>query len=279
MISLFSLMNLQNTNERFTSLPPYASAFAFELFSYENATSINEYPDAEDLWVRFLFINGSLTDDNPSPSIQSYPIFSRGLSETDMRWNDFFSLMTDIGMENVADWCLVCNANSVFCPALTGNTGDGDSGSGSGRRGRPPGVLSNEVAGVIGAVVTLAVLGLILLLAMLFGGVRFTRNNKSKKHDLGGFKGSAKLASDADLHLPKNAAPVGIVTNEVADEPKRGHERVGSWEMDKKDNRDTFSSLGGATVKGDDYGRKPSFDDDRDGINPFTAPVNPRESV
>ena len=114
---------------------------------------------------------------------------------------------------------------------------------------------------------------------MLFGGLRFHRNNKSKKHDLGGFKGSAKLASDADLHIPKNAAPIGIVANEVVEEPKRGHERVGSWEMDKKDGRDTFSSFGGATIKGDDYGRKPSFDDDRDGINPFTAPVNPRESV
>ena len=161
-------------------------------------------------------------------------------------------------------------------PALLGNSGNSDSSSSSsGHKG-----LSNVVAGVIGAIVTLAVAGLLFALAMLLFGVRLHRNSKyDKKHDLGGFKGSAKLASDADVHLPKNAAPVGIVANEVGEEPKRGHERVGSWEMDKKDPRDTFSSFGGATIKGDDYGRKPSFDDDRDGINPFTAPTNPRESV
>merc|ERR1711881_707303 len=276
MMSLFSLLNLPNINENFKSIPPYASAFAFELFSYENDTSISAYPDPDSLWVRFLYINGSLSDDNPSPSIQAYPIFSRGPSETDMRWNDFFSLMTDIGLENVADWCVLCNANSIFCPALTGEGTNG--GSGSVLTGRSGG-MAPAIAGVIGAVVTLAVIGLLLLLAMLVGGVRFHRNNKSKKHDLGGFKGGNKLASDADLHIPKNAAPIGVTANEVAEEPKRGHERVGSWEMDKKDPRDTFSSFGGATIKGDDYGRKPSFDDDRDGINPFISPVNPRESV
>ena len=276
MMALFSLLNLPNINENFASIPPYASAFAFELFSYENDTSVDQYPDSDSLWVRFLYINGSLSDDNPAPSIQAYPIFSRGPSETDMRWNDFYTLMTDIGLENVGDWCAVCNADSIFCPAFTGSDSTGGSGS-SLRRAR--GGMAPAIAGVIGAVVTLAVIGLLLALAMLIGGVRFHRNNKSKKHDLGGFKGSQKLASDADLHIPKNAAPIGIVANEVPESPKRGHERVGSWEMDKKEGRDTFSSFGGATIKGDDYGRKPSFDDDRDGINPFTSPVNPRESV
>jgi hypothetical protein len=275
MMALFSLLDLPNINEDFKYIPPYASAFAFELFSYENETTSNTYPDTNSLWVRFLYINGSLSDDNGSPSIQSYPIFSRGPSETDMRWNDFFSNMLDIGLENVGTWCMLCNANAVFCPALTGE----NSSSGSSSTLHKNSNVTPQVAGVIGAAVTLGTVGILLALAMVVGGIRFRRNDKSKKHDLGGFKGSAKLASDADLHLPKNAAPVGIVATEVASEPKRGHERVGSWEMDKKDPRDAFSSFGGATVKDDDYGAKTSFDDDRDGINPFTTPVNPRESV
>lgn len=91
------------------------------------------------------------------------------------------------------------------------------------------------------------------------------------------------MTSDQDLHLPKNAAPIGIATHEVdLGDQKRGHERVGSWELEnKQEGRNTMSSLGGMTAKGDDYGAKYSFDEDRlhDGINPFTAPVNPRESV
>ncbi|KIV98902.1 uncharacterized protein PV09_09348 [Verruconis gallopava] len=275
MMALFSLLSLQDIDTNFEYIPPFASAFAFELFSYENETSLGTYPDTDSLWVRFLYINGSLTNDNPNPSIQAYPIFSRGPSETDMKWNDFFNAMVSIGMENVGDWCVTCNANSVFCPAFTDSTGS--SGSSSSSRGKSS--VSPAVAGVIGAVVTLAVVGLLLGLAMLLGGVRFHRNPRSRKRDLGGFKGSAKLASDADLHLPKNAAPVGVVATEVANDQKRGHERVGSWEMDKKPGRDTFSSLGGATVKGDDYGAKSSLEEERDGISPFSAPVHPRESI
>jgi hypothetical protein len=276
MMSLFSLIDLPNINENFKNIPPYASAFAFELFSYENESTVGTYPDPDSLWVRFLYINGSLSDDNPTPSIQAYPIFNRGPSETDIRWNDFFSMMLNIGLENVGDWCILCNSDAIYCPALTGN----DASSGSSSSSHKNSNMTPQVAGVIGAAVTLGVAGILFALAMILGGLRFHRNNKSKKSELGGFKGSAKLASDTDLHLPKNAAPVGIVTAEVGNEPKRGHERVGSWEMDKKEGRDTFSSFGGATVKGDDYGVKSSFDDeDRDGINPFTTPVNPRESV
>jgi hypothetical protein len=281
MMALFSLMNLQGINENFMNIPPYASAFAFELFSYENDAGLGSYPDSDELWVRFLYINGSLSDDNPNPSIQAYPIFSRGPSETDIKWNDFYSLMTDIGLENVGDWCQVCNSDSIFCPAFTNNSGSNNFGVSSGHSGMSP-----AVAGVIGAIVTLGVTGLLFAALMVFAGLRLHRNNKSKKHDLGGFKGGAKLASDADLHIPKNAAPIGVSAAEVgpmspAEESKRGHERVGSWEMDKADHaRDTFSSFGGATVKGDDFGdRKTSFESDRDAINPFTAPTNPRTSV
>jgi hypothetical protein len=53
--------------------------------------------------------------------------------------------------------------------------------------------LSPQVAGVIGAAVTLGVLALAFILAMLVGGIRFHKVNRRMKSELGGFKGSSKL--------------------------------------------------------------------------------------
>lgn len=97
--------------------------------------------------------------------------------------------------------------------------------------------LSPAVAGVIGAVVTLAVAGLLFAVAMLVGGIRFHRVERNNKSQLGGFKGSRKLASDADLSLPKNGvAPAGIVSfGGDAGTRKTPHERIGSWELRQKE--------------------------------------------
>jgi len=263
-----------------------------EMFSWSNGSSVSNgdganYPDQSDLWVRFLYVNGSLASDNPNQSIQAYPVFQRGPSETDMKWTEFEALMSNIMMSEISDWCTYCSSEAIFCPALV-NDGNGSSSSGS-SAGDKESNMTPKVAGVIGAAVTLGVLGIILIKAMLFGGVRFTRRDRSKKSDLGGFKGSSKLASDQDLSLPKNAAPVGITTTAVGADMKKGHERVGSWELndaaakDMETQRNTFGSLGGSTVASfePDTKRKPSYerDEDHDGINPFEGPVHPRESV
>jgi len=278
MMALFSLLELPTVNPDFKYLPPFASAMAFELFSYSNDSTEGIYPSVDDLWVRFLYLNGSLGDENPSPSIQAYSLFGRDPDQLDMPWQDFYSLMESVSLDNVGDWCLICTSSSIFCPALVGD----DTSSTSLISSQKSSKVTPTVAGVIGAIVTLVVAGILFALLMLLGGVRLYRNQETKK-DLTGFKGSSKMASDQDLHLPKNAAPIGVATHEVdIGDQKRGHERVGSWELEnKKEGRDTMSSLGGMTAKGDDYGTKYSFDEDRlhDGLNPFTAPVNPRESV
>lgn len=290
MLSLFSLLELSQVNDNFKHIPPFASAIAFELFSWEgNSTTVTNgdglnYPDQSALWVRFLYVNGSLTSDNSDQSIKSYPLFQRGPSETDMKWTEFETLMSNIMMSEISDWCTYCSSESIFCPALI----DASSGSSSGSsNSKKDSNMTPQVAGVIGAAVTIGTFGIALILAMLFGGVRFSRRDKSKKSELGGFKGSAKLASDQDLHLPKNAAPVGISTVAVGGDMKKGHERVGSWELndaadkDMEAQRNTFGSLGGSTVASFEPDRKPSYerDEEHDGINPFDSPVHARESV
>jgi hypothetical protein len=282
MLSLSSLMDLPHANSNFEFIPPFGSAMVFELFSWENGTGATDgdganYPNMDDLWVRFLYINGSMSDTNPNPDIQAYPIFERGPSQTDMQWADFEAFMMNIMLNNVADWCLDCGETSIFCTAFSSeNTTSSSDGTSSHHKSH----LSPQVAGVIGAVVTLGVAGILFAIAALVFGVRVYRNGGRRSSNLGGFKGSKKLASDPDLSLPKNAAPVGIVAVDDDGLTKKGHERIGSWELNQKDvERNTFASMGGSTAASETQ-RKPSFemDYDRDDINPFQEPTKVRES-
>ncbi|KAF2667778.1 phosphoglycerate mutase-like protein [Microthyrium microscopicum] len=281
MLSLFSLLGLGDFNSRFQELPPYGSAIVVEVFSsLENPPPT---PDPSNLYVRFLFRNGSdptsSNAGNVSPDLVAFPMFHRGPSGTDMSWNDFQTAMQNIQTGSVLDWCTQCQAQTLFCiPFLD----DSSSTTASGKKH-----ISPAVGGVIGAIVTLAIAGILVGLLMLFGGLRFYKNPKSgKKSALGGFKGSAKLHSDADLNIPKNGAPIGISVQDVGT-TKKGHERVGSWELnpsgEEKDNETSgagfhgqghqrFTSLGSTVVD------RPSFEED-DGDDHIGMPVRPRESV
>lgn len=282
-------------------MPDFGSALVFELFDLtgngdgdgaaSDAIASNDtYPDESDLWVRFYFRNGSdygsgLPSDplNQERDYRAYPIFGHGPDATSMTWSDFQTEINNIMMSDVGEWCNTCAAYSVFCPAYT----DDDSGwTGSGESGKTQrnSSMTPQVAGVIGAAVTLAVLFFAFLCA-LAGGVRLHRNGGvfSKKPDLGGFKGSAKLASDQDLTLPKNGAPMGAnrtseATTVVGD--AKGHERVGSWELKQPASPSSpmggFGSLGKDIEAGLSFEPRRSFDDSDDvGI---AKPVRPRES-
>jgi hypothetical protein len=227
-VALASLIMLEFTAPNFKSMPPFASAMIFELFSRGSNTSA--FPDPEDLYVRFYFQNGTDFDG----SVQAYPMFGRGPSGTDMPWFDFQNMMSRIMTNALSDWCDQCNnvSPTLFCVGIDENviniTMEGRNSAHHG--------LSPAVAGVIGAVVTLAVAALLFAIAMLLGGIRFHRVERSKKSELGGFKGSAKLASDADLSLPKNGVPpAGIVSFGGGDTKKGPRERVGSWELRQKE--------------------------------------------
>ncbi|KAF2189481.1 phosphoglycerate mutase-like protein [Zopfia rhizophila CBS 207.26] len=261
-ISLFSLMELEFLNSGFMAIPPFASSMVFELFSMGSGN--DDFPsDEKDLWVRFYFQNGT----DYEGSLRSYPMFGRGPSGTDMPWLEFQDMMSRIMTNTLSDWCQQCSAPSIFCWGVDNSTLNILVPNRNQK-------VTPAVAGVIGAVVTLAVAGLLFALAMLVGGIRFHRVNSSKKSDLGGFKGSAKLASDADLHLPKNGAPpAGIISfgggDKARNEPR---ERVGSWELRQKE-------FGPGGAKSEDLGnesRKGSFEAIEAAM---TKPVQPHERV
>jgi hypothetical protein len=285
MIALLSLMQLSQTvSDQLYMLPPYASAMVFELFSYESPETAQPIPDPNNLFVRFLFRNASnpLSGDpaTVNPDIQAYPIFNHGPSGTEMTWSAFQSAMASIAMNDVIDFCNVCQAPTLYCLPFLDPSSDA-----------APSVkhktLSPVIAGVIGAVVTLAVIGLAALFVLCLAGRRL-QFGKRRTSSVGGYKGSAKLASDTDLSIP-NAAAMGVGAG-ASVEPKRGHERVGSWEL-KSPNRGSdveqgdlskhrrFESLASTAVGGhDDTGDTGEVEDMDDLEVLHSSPTTARES-
>ncbi|KAA8566054.1 hypothetical protein EYC84_008659 [Monilinia fructicola] len=233
MIAFFYLSSLSTstlTGKRFSMLPDYGSMMAFELFSYveEGYNSSTPFPKTTELWVRFVFRNGT-SDTDP---VISYPLFGLGNSEIDMKYNDFVTELGKFAVNDLSDWCSACASISLFCEAILSNESSG-SDSKNNNRLRSKGV-TGVVGGIIGAIVTLVVITLILLALGLLG-FRVQYREKRLPHAVGGvgisnrgsptggggFKGPEKLASDTDLNIVKGPGTGATVR----------HERIGSWEM------------------------------------------------
>lgn len=275
----------------------------FELFSLQSS-NLGTYPDLDDLYVRFLFSNGSdLLDPSATTSLVAYPLFNRSPSQTIMSLSDFTDAMQRLSIGSIANWCETCDSYSIFCPAFA-DAADGGSGTSAGSRRGGSGSgsgLSPAVAGVVGAIVALVIAALIAALVCLLAGFRVHRVNRGRRSELGGFKGAEKLASDQDLTLPKGGAGATVVQEttptEVGEDgkvvaaaaavggpgaPMRGHERVGSWEL-REQRKAEAEGLGGAAVRppAPAMQRRPSYEDDDDmlNVNPYAKGVKADERV
>ena len=262
MVGLLALSNLPNpSNSQFAGLPLPGSSMVFELYSLVPSNdSSDSYPDPEDLNVRFLFRNGT----DASASLISFPLFNRSPSQIGMTLEEFMLGMEDFMILSVADWCYTCSSGADFCPLTMAGSSPG---SGTRSYGSDGSGMHPAIAGVIGAVIVLAILALIGLLAFLILGlrVRFYRSPNAKtkrRNELGGFKGGEKLASDQDLSIPKGKKEGGET---------RGHERVGSWELGQSTKAEE-AQLPGFPSR---TTRRPSYEDDE----VLGVPVKPRESV
>ncbi|KAF2706593.1 phosphoglycerate mutase-like protein [Pleomassaria siparia CBS 279.74] len=268
LISLFSLLGLDHdgSSPMFHSIPPPGSALVFELFS----VGTDEFPnDSKDLSVQFYYQNGSSFDG----SLRPYPIFNHGPSVSVLSWVDYQDEMSKIMVSDLGDWCATCQSPALFCWGVDESSISVIVSNTKGQRHK----ISPTVAGVIGAVVTLFVAGLLFALAMLVGGIRLHRVKRNANSDLGGFKGSTKLASDADLSIAKNATPpagatiMGFGGKDAGPGRKAPHERVGSWELRQKE----FGSTGNI----DDESRKSSFEAIEAALEGPGGGVQPHERV
>jgi Histidine phosphatase superfamily (branch 2) len=267
MVSFAALAQISSDGSSgFSNLPDSGSSMVFELFSLF-VNDDGSYPDTTNLYVRFLFQNGS----SDSSELIGYPLFGLDDSQIIMSFDDFVSGMNNFMVMGIEDWCSICSSYSVFCPAFedTGPSSPEPSG-GSTSKGLHP-----AIAGVVGAIVTLVVVALIFAAAMLLGGIRLYRRNTKRRSDLNGFKGAEKLASDQDLTIPKSSA--GVSVGNVGGVPDRGHERVGSWELRDQTKAEEGQMPSMAAPKF--AARRPSYEEDDLHVTPFASPVKTRDQI
>jgi hypothetical protein len=255
MLAFFALSGLSNgpSGTVFQSIPAPGSAMVVELFSIGSDTS--SFPSTNDLWVRFMFRNGT---ESQMP-FREYSLFNLGNSRSQIKWDEFTRNIAQFSIYDVPSWCNACGSSTVFCMALGNSMGGGSPsvsiGQATSSRISPP------IAGLIGAVVALAVTGLIAAAVVLLFGFRIHRKEAGPKGNLGGFKGPEKMQADNDVVVTKTGAR---------------HERTGSWELGgpgaapKPVDLKEETTFGATVIRRDD--------DDNDSIMGI-APVNPRESV
>lgn len=149
-LAFFGLANLTAVDTNFFAVPDYASTMAFELFTSDTVTSFPQNPDSA-LRVRFLFRNGT------AGALSAFPLFGSGADS--LSWPDFVSQMQRRAITTAAKWCSACNATADFCAAYQDQADSpAPSSSSSSSSGS---AMSNTVAGVIGAMVTLGVVAVV----------------------------------------------------------------------------------------------------------------------
>lgn len=220
MVAFAALAQLPKINTEFYGLPDYGSSMVIEMYSDKGNGSIG-YPDPDDLYIRFLFRNGTDT----SSTLHTYPLF--GSSDTQLlSLNDFLGNVSSFATPSVGDWCLTCQSSSDFCTTYLNFSSDGGA-EPSPSSSQAKTTMKPAVAGVIGAVICLAIIGMILVLFMIVGGIRFHRPKARRRSELGGFKTGEKLPSDEDLPRGQGVAGASIVKN--------GDDRIKSWELKERD--------------------------------------------
>jgi hypothetical protein len=172
-LSFFGLAQLPKASVNFTGIVDYASSMTFELVT--NATVTNtSYPSADQISVRFLFANGSASE-NP---LTTYPLF--GQSETTISWPTFVNEMDKFAIGDQATWCQQCGNSTGVCASTSTSSSSPTATSAltTSSHSSSSGGISKAVAGVIGAMVTLAVILGLEALIMLLGGLRLVNKKR-----------------------------------------------------------------------------------------------------
>ena len=189
-LSFFGLAQLPAVSENFTGIVDYASSMTFELVT-NSTVSNTSYPSNDEISVRFLFSNGTAAE-NP---LTAYPLFNQ--SETVIPWSTFVTQMNKFAIGDEASWCKLLlfvhlrkqefniqagnacgNATGVCASTATSPSSGSSSSATSTSTSSSGGGMSRAVAGVIGAMVALAVVLGVEALIMLLGGLRLVSKKR-----------------------------------------------------------------------------------------------------
>ncbi|KAF2766791.1 phosphoglycerate mutase-like protein [Teratosphaeria nubilosa] len=165
-----AIPNMETYAPSLMGVADYASAMTFELFTNTSTpVSKTSYPSTDGIYVRFLFHNGT-TSNSSEPQV--YQLF--GMEQDTLSWDDFTSQMDDFAVGTTEQWCTSCGNFTGTCAAYASNSSSSSSSgsSASSSKATSSSGLSPAVNGVIGAMVTLAVVLGIEALILLLGGLR-----------------------------------------------------------------------------------------------------------
>ncbi|TKA68451.1 hypothetical protein B0A55_07724 [Friedmanniomyces simplex] len=185
-----AIPNIETTEPALMGVADYASALTFEMFTNSStAVSSNSYPGEDEIYVRMLFHNGT-TSNISEPEV--YPMFGSG--QEVVSWNDFNAGLNKFAVGTTEQWCTACGNFTGSCAAYAPAGSSGSSSNSQAASGGKAGNgLSPVVNGVIGAMVTLAVVLGLEALVMLLGGFRVV----SKKRLAQGAAGSPSTSVGA----------------------------------------------------------------------------------
>jgi hypothetical protein len=167
-------------------------------------------PDAKDLRIRFYYRESADQD----AQFENFSLFNSGLGGHSIPYTSFDREMTGQGLSS-EEWCNACGATQApFCPLSMSS--DEDSGSG-GMYGSDDKGMHPALAGLIGAAVLAAILGVAAVALYFLAGFRLRRVGPEGRSSMaGGFKGPEKKPSDRDVNITGSGDQ---------------QERIGSWEL------------------------------------------------
>ncbi|KAK6506778.1 hypothetical protein TWF481_005238 [Arthrobotrys musiformis] len=208
MLSFFAIANLPSRSDDFTGLPDLGSSMVFELFTDDETIDTDHIIDPSSLKVAFGFRNGTTVDD----TLTYWPLFDAEGDVFSMSYDKFLEKMDQVAVRSVGQWCSVCSAKLDFCQDTTTanspsgtNTAGGSENSTSQSHGMAP-----AVAGVIGAIIMLAIVGIVSALAFFVFGVGFRRDRRRSSvlsgiGSMGRSQPKEKLESEIELPLSPTA--------------------------------------------------------------------------
>ncbi|KAJ6264930.1 hypothetical protein Dda_1083 [Drechslerella dactyloides] len=206
MLSFFAIANLTSRSDDFFGLPDLGSSMVFELYTDDPTLTIDGQLDPTSVKVAFGFRNGTTVDD----TLTYWPLFDENSdgNSVSMLYDRFIEKMDAAAVSNVGQWCSVCNAQVDFCTAesVSGGTNFPQP-SGSQRGSNNSKGMSPAVAGIIGAIIMLAIVGIIAAIAFFLFGIG-VRRERRRSSILSSISRKEKMSSDIELPLSPTAAPM-----------------------------------------------------------------------
>lgn len=215
MLSFFAIANLTSRSPDFFGLPDLGSSMVFELYTDDQTLDIDGKIDPGSIKVAFGFRNGTTVDD----TLTYFPLFDDD-PQTDpvsMVYDRFLAKMDQVSIKSVGQWCSVCAAELDFCqdpgPVNSPSGSSDQEGQNNQQSGSQSHGMAPAVAGVIGAIIMLALVGIAAALAFFVFGVGIKRDRRrssvfSSIGSIGRSQPKEKLESEIELPLSPTAEPM-----------------------------------------------------------------------